>query len=137
MSGVDQAITSTTQRDQRELAQFHVDRGRRLFESERDRDATDELRRAIFLSPYDADAHLLLGRIHLRAGRPREAAAALEISVWSRETAAAHTALAEAYLRLKDLGAAKQHAHKALALDPNSAEAAALLKKIEAGGVPA
>ena len=37
---------------------------------EQDREATDELRRAVFLSPYEAEAHLLLGRIHLRGGRP-------------------------------------------------------------------
>lgn len=133
-SGVDQAISTTTQRDQRDLAQFHVDRGRRLFEAEQDREAINELRRAIFLSPYDADAHLLLGRIHLRGGRPREAVAALEISLWSRETAAAHTALADAYLRLKELAPAKAHAQKALELEPNSPEARTLLEKIERGG---
>ena len=48
--------------------QFHLDRGRRLFEREQDRDAMAELRRAVFLSPYEADAHLLIGRIHLRGG---------------------------------------------------------------------
>ena len=92
------------------------------------------VRRAIFLSPYDADAHLLLGRIHLRGGRPREAIAALEISSWSRETAATHVVLAEAFLRVKDLAAAKQHAQKAIAMDPSSAEAKSLLDRIERGG---
>ena len=133
-SGIDQAITSTTQRDQRELVQFHVERGQRLFDAEQDREAVSELRRAIFLSPYDADAHLLLGRIHLRGGRPRDAVAALEISLWSRETAAAHVALADAFLRLKDLAAAKQHAQKAIAMDPSSADARSLLDRIERGG---
>jgi tetratricopeptide (TPR) repeat protein len=133
-SGIDQAMTSTTQRDQRELVQFHVERGQRLFDAEQDRDAVNELRRAIFLSPYDADAHLLLGRIHLRGGRPRDAVAALEISLWSRETAAAHVALAEAFLRLKDLAAAKRHAQKAIAMDPSSADARSLLDRIERGG---
>ena len=86
-----------------------------------------ELRRAVFLSPYDADAHLLIGRIHLRAGRPREAVDALKISIWSRDTAAAHVALADAYLRLKDVPARGPQVQKALALDPTSAEAKALL----------
>jgi tetratricopeptide (TPR) repeat protein len=131
---VDQAIATTTQRDQRELAQFHLDRGRRLYEAEQDREAMDELRRAIFLSPYEADAHLLLGRIHLRGGRPAEAVAALKISIWSRDSAAARTALADAYLRLKDLPNAKLHAQKAVALDPSSADARTLLEKIERGG---
>jgi tetratricopeptide (TPR) repeat protein len=131
---IDQAIVTTTQRDQRDQAQFHLDRGRRLYESEQDREAAGELRRAIFLSPYEAEAHLLLGRIHLRGGRTAEAVAALKISIWSRDTAAAQTALADAYLRLKDLPNAKLHAQKALALDPSSAEARSLLEKIERGG---
>ena len=101
-AGVDLAIVSTAQRDQQDAAQFHLDRGRRLFDREQDRDAMAELRRAVFLSPYEADAHLLIGRIHLRAGRPLEAVDALKISIWSRDGAPAHVALAEAYLQLKD-----------------------------------
>ena len=65
---IDQAITTSAQRDQRELAQFHLERGRRLYEAEQDREATAELRRAVFLSPYEAEAQMLLGRIQL-AGR--------------------------------------------------------------------
>jgi len=132
--GIDQAIATTTQRDQREQAQFHLERGRRLYESEQDREAAGELRRAIFLSPYEAEAHLLLGRIHLRGGRPAEAVAALKISIWSQDTARARTVLADAYLRLKDLPNAKVQAQKALALDPSSAEARTLLERIERGG---
>ncbi len=135
-SGVDQAITNTAQRDQRDLAQFHLERGQRLFDAEQDREAMMELRRAVFLSPYEAEAHLLIGRIHLRAGRPREAVDALKISIWSRDTAGAHVALAEAYLRLKDTADAKAHLQKALALDPSSSEARALQERIDKGGGP-
>ena len=35
-------------------------------------EALAELRRALYSSPYEADAHLLLGRIHLRGGRTAE-----------------------------------------------------------------
>ena len=133
-SGIDQAITNTAQRDQRDLAQFHLERGRRLFDAEQDREAMMELRRAVFLSPYEAEAHLLIGRIHLRAGRPREAVDALKISIWSRDTAAAHVALAEAYLRRKDVPAARAQVQTALQLDPSSADAKALQEKIEKGG---
>ena len=111
-------------------------RGQRLFESEQDREAMMELRRAVFLSPYEAEAHLLIGRIHLRAGRPREAVDALKISIWSKDTAGAHVAMADAYLRLKDVPGARAQVQKALALDPNSAEAKALLNRIDAGGRP-
>jgi Flp pilus assembly protein TadD len=129
-SVIDRAITSTAQRDQRELAQFHLERGRRLYEQEQDREAATELRRAVFLSPYEAEAQLLLGRIHLRGGRPEDAIAALKISIWSKDTVAARVALADAYLRLKDTASARTHALKALALEPTSVEAAAMLNRI-------
>ena len=74
-----------------------LDRGRRFVEAEQDRAAIPELRRAIYLSPYLAEAHLRLGRVYLRAGRAREAIDAFKIAIWSEETAAAHVALAEAY----------------------------------------
>jgi Flp pilus assembly protein TadD len=131
---VDQAISNTAQRDQRDLAQFHLERGRRLYLAEQDRDAMMELRRTVFLSPYEAEAHLLIGRIHLRAGRPREAADALKISIWSRDTAPAHVALADALLRLNDVPGARAQVQKALALDPSSVEAKALLNRIDGGG---
>ncbi len=121
----------TLQRDQRELAAFHLDRGRRLFEQGRDSEAIAELRRAVFSSPYLAESHLLLGRAHLRSGQPREAIDALKISLWSEETAAAHVVLGEAYLQAADRAAARTEALRALAIDPASADAKALLDKIE------
>jgi Flp pilus assembly protein TadD len=80
---VESAIVASEQRDQRELATFHLDRGRRLFQQERDEEALAELRRVVYLSPYQSEAHLLLGRIYLRTGRPQEAINSLKISVWS------------------------------------------------------
>ena len=131
---VDQAILNTAQRDQQDLAQFHLERGRRLYEKEQDREAMTELHQAVFLSPYEAEAHLLIGRIHLRGGRPRDAVDALKISIWSRDTAAARVALADAYVRLNDLPNARAQVQRALALDPNSSEAKALQSRIDAAG---
>jgi tetratricopeptide (TPR) repeat protein len=80
---VEDAMVAAEQRDQRELATFHLDAGRRLFEAERDVEAIGELRRAVFLSPYNSEAHLLLARIYLRTGRREEAIDALKIAIWS------------------------------------------------------
>ena len=124
------AIVSSAQREQRDLASFHLDRGRRLFEREEDREAMAELRRAVYLSPYEAQAHLLIGRIHLRAGRPAEAVEALKISIWSRDTAEGRIALAEAYIKQQNNAAARSELEKALVLDPESAEARRLLESI-------
>lgn len=129
--GVEQAVGNAAQRDQRELASFHLDSGRRLYEREADSEAMTELRRAVYLSPYEAEAHLLIGRIHLRAGRPEEAVEALKISIWSEDTAAARVALASAYLRLRNPAGARTELERALEIDPNSADARRMLAEIK------
>jgi len=126
-----QAISNSAQRGQLELATFHLDRGRQLFEQEQDREALLELKRAIYLSPYEAAAHLLIGRIHLRAGRPADAVDALKISIWSADSAPAHVVLARAYLSMKNSAAARNELQKALKLDPASSEARQLLDSIK------
>ena len=127
----EQTIVTSAQRDQRELATFHLDSGRRLYEREEDREAMVELRRAVYLSPYEAQAHLLIGRIHLRGGRPHEAVDALKISIWSEDSAPARVALAEAYLKLKNNAAARTELERALVLDPGSADAKRMLAEIK------
>lgn len=92
---IDAAVTAAEQRDQRAVAAFHLERGRRLVEEQRDGEAIDELRRAVFLSPYDSEAHFLLGRLHLRAGRQQDAIDALTIAVWSDPANAEARALLE------------------------------------------
>ncbi|HEX2343478.1 MAG TPA: tetratricopeptide repeat protein [Vicinamibacterales bacterium] len=93
---VESTIATPAERDQRELAAFHLDRGRRLYEELRDREALGELQKSIYLSPYQAQAQFLVGRIHLRNGRVREAIDALTVSIWIEDTPAARDALAEA-----------------------------------------
>ena len=45
-------LAATEQRDQAELAQFYLERGRRQFQQENDREAAVELNHALFCSPY-------------------------------------------------------------------------------------
>jgi len=126
----DQTIVTSAQREQRELAAFHLEQGRRFFEREQDRDALAELRRAVYLSPYEARAHLLIGRIHLRGGRAADAIDAFKISIWSEDQAQAHVWLGEAYLKTGDRAGARTEAQRALVLDPSSADAKRLLSEI-------
>jgi tetratricopeptide (TPR) repeat protein len=128
---VDTVIAGTGQRDQRELAAFHLDRGRRLLEQGSDAEAIGELRRALYLSPYEAEAHLLLGRIYLQTGQTQAAIDAFKIALWSSESAQAHLALAQAYLAAKQETAARTEAQRALALNPDSVEAKALVEKLK------
>jgi tetratricopeptide (TPR) repeat protein/TolB-like protein len=128
---LDKALTADEKRSQDELAKFYLDRGRRLFAQENDRDAITELNRALYLSPYLADAHLLLGRAHLRSGNIRAAIDAFKIALWSAESAEAHAALGEAYRQEKNPIAARAEADRALAIDPASAEARSLIARLE------
>ena len=127
---VDSILTSSGQRDQAELAKFHLDAGRRAYERDADREAERELRRALYLSPYLSEAHLLLGRVHLRTGRTADAIQAFKIALWSEDSAAGHVALAEAYLQSQNPTAAREELDRALALDPASAAARALRDKL-------
>jgi len=127
----DPILGSSVQREQRDLASFHLERGRALFEREQDREAMAELRRVVYLSPYEASAHVLIGRIHLRAGRPADAIDALKIAVWSEETAGGRVALASAHLSMKNLKAAREELERALELDPASDEAKRLLETLK------
>ncbi len=86
------------------------------------------------MSPYQATAHLLLARIHLRGGRAVDAQEAATISIWCEDTAQGHVVLGEAYLLAKDPAKARTEAQRALALDPVSAEARKLLGKLPPGG---
>jgi tetratricopeptide (TPR) repeat protein len=128
---LDLTLVTSERRDQRDLARFYLDRGRRQFEQEHDHQALEDLNRAVYLSPYEADAHLLIGRIHLRNGRSSEAIDAFKISIWSAETVQAHLALGEAYLQAHNTEAARVEAERAVALDPMSGDGRRLLEKIK------
>ena len=127
---VDSIMASAGERDQAAVAAFHLDAARHAFARESDREAEHELRRALYLSPYLPQAHLLLGRIHLRGGRPPDAVQAFKIALWSGDSVAGHVGLAEAYLASQNIAAAKHELALALALDPSSVEARALRAKI-------
>jgi tetratricopeptide (TPR) repeat protein len=132
VSGAETSLVATGEREKTEVMAFHLDRGRRLFAAQNDREAIDELRRVLYLSPYLAEAHLLLGRIYLRGGRTGEAIEALKIAIWSEESAAAHEVLAEAWLQFKDVAAARREAERALAMNPGSESVRRFLAQLPA-----
>jgi tetratricopeptide (TPR) repeat protein len=129
---VNDVIVSAGQRDQQELAVFHLESGKRLFQGERDVEAIAELRRAVYLAPYQSEAHLMLGRAYLRTGRPALAISALKISIWSADTDVARLTLATAYLETKDSAAARSEVQAVLRRNPGSVEAQRLLERLPA-----
>jgi tetratricopeptide (TPR) repeat protein len=127
---IETEIVAAGQRSQQELAAFHVDAGRRASLAERDDEAIASFRRAVYLSPYDADAHLLLGRVYLRGGRHQEAIDEFAISIWSRDTVAARLALAEAYIQTQNVAGARSELQVVLTREPSSVEARRLLARL-------
>jgi tetratricopeptide (TPR) repeat protein len=125
-----QSLTSPAQQDQIETARFHLDRGRALVSEGKDREALVELRRSVYLAPYEDEPHLLLGRIFRRTGRVGEAIDEYKVAIWCRETAAARIGLGSALFDSGDRAAARTEFERALALAPDSAEARDWLKKI-------
>jgi Tfp pilus assembly protein PilF len=123
-------LAAPAQRDQLETARFHLDRGRALVAEGRDREAEPELRRSIYLAPYEDEPHLLLGRIYQRGGRLGEAIDEYKVAIWCRDSAAARIALASALIESGDRLAARTEIERALVLAPGSVEARALLQKI-------
>jgi tetratricopeptide (TPR) repeat protein len=124
------ASTRVLQRNATEHASFYLERAQRFHEDGRDSEALAEARRAVYLSPYDAEVLLLLGRVHLRSGRSREAADVLRISLWSAESAAARAVLGLALVEAKELDAARLELQRAQALDPASPDAKLLADKL-------
>jgi tetratricopeptide (TPR) repeat protein len=128
---VEDLLAAAGQRDQRELADFHLERALRQFEQRRDREAASDVNRSLFLDPYRGEAHLLAARIHLRAGRAEEAIDSLHIAQWSAETAEVHAVLAEAYFAAGNLVEAAQSAERALSLDPGMPAAHEVLRRLD------
>jgi Flp pilus assembly protein TadD len=127
---IEEAIAAAEQRDQRDVAAFHLESGRRLLQEERDPEAIAELRRAIYLSPYEREAHLLLGRLYLRAGQIADAIDELKISIWSDDQTDARVALAEAYIQARNIDAARSELQTVLTREPSNTTARRLLGTI-------
>jgi tetratricopeptide (TPR) repeat protein len=127
---VESEIVAAGQRSQQELAAFHMDAGRRAYLVERDDEAIASFRRAVYLSPYDAEAHLLLGRVYLRGGRHQEAIDEFTISIWSRDSVAARLALAEAYIQTQNMAGARTELQVVLSREPTNPDARRLLTRV-------
>lgn len=128
----DKAVTRAAEQDLKTLTSFYYDRGRRLYDEQKHADAMGEVQRALYLSPYDAQALVLLGRIHLRAGRATDAVDILRVAVWSEPSGVAHAVLGLALAELGDADAARTELERARALDPNAADVKALEARLAA-----
>jgi tetratricopeptide (TPR) repeat protein len=125
--------SAPVKQEQEQTAAYYIERGRRFADEFRDREAIDELRRAIYASPYLDQPHLLLGRVFARSGRLTDAIREFTLALWCQETAEAHASLASAQLATGKRDAARASADRALVLDPTNTLAKDVLRQLGGG----
>ena len=128
----EQAIVNSAQREQRELAPFHLDRGRRLYEREEDRGGAGRAaarRLPVAVRGAGAPAH----RPDSPPRRPPEGSGrrAEDLDLERRTPPPHGSRSREAYLKLQKPAAARTELERALVLDPASADAKRMLGTIK------
>jgi tetratricopeptide (TPR) repeat protein len=106
---------------------------RTLFDEGRDREALDQLGRVLQLTPDNAEAHLLRGRIFERSAEYERAIEALKAATfWNPRSLVAYVTLGRIYVFRNDCANADAAMRKALQLDPAAADALALKRAVDA-----
>ena len=110
-------------------------KARELYSAGRDEEALPELRRVLMIEPMNAEAYLLIGRIHLRRGDQEQAISALKTAIfWDSKLIDAHVLLGRVFLERGDRAMAMTYARNAMQMDPNNQEAIALQRQVDTGG---
>ncbi len=108
-----------------EVIGFHLERGRILCEKQMWTEAVGELRKVLYLDPYDGNARYLLARAYLGTGDLEHALIEAKMSLWSKESAAAHMLLAQILNQMGRHDEARGEAMRVLQIEPENAEARA------------
>jgi len=114
-----------------EVVRFHLNRGTDFCRRGMWLEATSELKRVLYLNPYNGEARYLLASAYLNLGDLDHAVVEAKMSLWNNETAAAHALLARILSRLGRAAESRQEAERALELDPSNAEARSLLSGVQ------
>lgn len=110
-------------------------KARELYGAGRDEEALQELRRVLMIEPMNAEAYLLIGRIHIRRGDQEQAISALKTAIfWDSKLIDAHVLLGRLFLERGDRAMAMTYARNAIQIDPNNQEAVALQRQVDTGG---
>ena len=83
----------------------------------------------------NAEAYLLIGRIHLRRGDQEQSISALKTAIfWDAKLIDAHVLLGRIFLERGDRAMAMTYARNAMQIHPNNQEAIALQRQVDTGG---
>ena len=109
----------------------HIRKGRQELGAGRLDSAESEFLAAVAADPKNAFAHRELADIYRRRGKLDDAVRELQVSLASRDSAAARVTLARIYLEQKKPTLARAEVEKAVKLAPNYAEARELLDHLQ------
>ena len=109
----------------------HIRRGRQELAAGRLDSAETEFHAALAADSRNAFAHRELADIYRRRGKLDAAVQELQVSLASRDSAAARVTLARIYLEQKKPALARAEVEKAVKLAPNYAEARELLDHLQ------
>jgi tetratricopeptide (TPR) repeat protein len=115
-----------------ERVSHHMEQALGHREAGRREEAIQEAQRAVYLSPYSAGARLMLARLYRDAGALEKATDEVRVVLWSAESGPAHLLLAQILVARGELGEARSHAERAIALNPDDAAAREILDQIRA-----
>ncbi|MEW6363851.1 MAG: tetratricopeptide repeat protein [Acidobacteriota bacterium] len=117
-----------------DVVSFHLARGSEYCKREMWVEASEELRKVLYLNPYLGQARYLLATAYMGLGDLEHALVEAKMSLWSNESADAHALAAHILKRMGRAGEARAEAEKALQLDPAQSEALELLDVPQGGG---
>ncbi len=129
----DETLPSTASRD--EVIRFHLERGFDYCRRSLWIEATEELKKVLYLDPYHGEARYMLAKAYFGVGDLDHAMIEAKMSLWSSETAAAHVLLAKILNRLGRQQESQHEAERALELDPSNADVRALLPMKESSSL--
>lgn len=121
------------------VAQEELTKIRDFYQQGLDDEALAEIRKLFDIEPTNAEAFLIIGRIHQRRGDQAAAIAALKTAIFwegNHPQIDAHILLGRIFLERGDLSEAKKYAASAIAIDPNNQEAIALQRQVTMGTKP-
>jgi tetratricopeptide (TPR) repeat protein len=128
-------IRDTVAANEAEDTQDLLVKAREFYSAGRDDEALSEIRRVLMSDPSNAQAYLLIGRIHLRRGDQEQAISALKTAAfWDSKLIDAHILLGRLFLERNDRAMAMTYARNAMQIDPNNQEAIALQRQVDTGG---